>query len=650
MNSDQQEMHEELQRSEKRYRMLFQRMQNGFALHEIICNEQGEPCDYRFLEVNPAFETLTGLRADDIIGKRVKEVLPAIEQHWIDRYGIVALTGISNHFENYSAELQRYYEVDVYSPQPGKFATVIADVTTRKESEEEFRLSVARFRTVLENAADAVFVANPLGRLVYANQKSCELVGFSRDELLVKSLFELVPPMLQEKAQFSFRRALKGKSVLTEASFVHSNGSHIPIDLNVVLLPDGNVYGSCRDISSRKLAEKKLQALEKQFQQTQKLESLGALAGGIAHDFNNILTIILGHCFMSKEEADSGIADNDHVQQIEVAANRAADLCRQMLAYAGNSPLLNVQLDLRQLVDETVSMLRSAIKKNVTINRDLKRDVPEIPGDNAQIQQVVMNLIINAAEAIGDRYGTIRVALEKTIIQRESSETDVMGAAIPAGKYACLEVSDTGCGIDEETEKRIFEPFFTTKFTGRGLGMSAVLGIIKSHDGALQLISTPGTGTIFKAYFPAPDTIDTVETTQPEWNLPSIRANCTILLVDDEESLRAIGSALLNAMGYSAIAAANGREALEICREQESGIDLILLDMVMPEMGGVDTYHELRKMKPDVPIIFCSGYGIEGILDDFDTDRYVDAIQKPYKPDQLRSTMLNLLEKTERHS
>ncbi len=649
MNSEQLEIHEELQMSEKRYRMLFQCMQSGFALHEIICNEQGVPCDYRFLEVNPAFEILTGLRAVEIIGKRVKEVLPAIEQHWIDRYGVVALTGISTHFENYSAELLRHFEVDAYSPHPGKFATIITDVTTRKEAEEEFKLSVARFRTVLENAADAVFVANPLGRMVYANQKACELVGHSRDELLTRSFTDLVPPMLQEKALLSFKRALKGKSDLTEASFVHSNGSHVPIDLNVVLLPDGNVYGSCRDISNRKLAEKKMQSMEKQFQQTQKLESLGVLAGGIAHDFNNILTIILGHCFMAREDFDSQMTDKNHVQQIEHAANRAADLCRQMLSYAGNRPLLYEQIDLRDLVDETVAMLRSAIDKNVAILQSLKCEVPEVFGDIAQIQQVVMNLIINAAEAIGDKSGTIMVNLTQTTFQELLSETDYMDNTIPAGRYICLEVSDTGCGIDEDTKTRIFEPFFTTKLAGRGLGMSAVQGIIKSHDGALQLISAPGEGATFKVYFPLPGTIDSVEPAQSEGSTLAATANRTILIVDDEEALRTIGAALLNAMGFSAITAANGREALEIYREQGSGIDLILLDLVMPEMGGVDTYHELRKIKADVPIVFCSGYGIDGILENCAADQYVGAIQKPYKPDLLQRTILNLIDKSEQH-
>ncbi len=502
MNVKQQKMHEELQQSEKRYRMLFQCMQSGFALHEIICDDQGEPSDYRFLEINPAFEALTGLRGDDIIGKRVREVLPAIEQYWIDLYGAVALTGKSVHFENYSVDLLRHFEIDAYSPQPGQFATIFTDITSRKEAEDEFRLSVARFRTVLENAADAVFVTNPQGCLIYVNERACELVGLNRDNLLGANFTELVPAPLKKRAQLIFKRALKGKSVLDEASFVHNNSTQISVDLNVVLLPDGNVYGSCRDITSRKLAERQLQAMEKQFQQTQKLESLGVLAGGIAHDFNNILTIILGHCYISKENIDAGMSHTAHVQQIETAANRAADLCRQMLAYAGQSEQIKIKIKLWLAVDEIVKMLLSAIKKNVSFDLHLRSDIPEIVGDSSQIQQIIMNLITNAAEAIGDDLGTITVRLNRTTVETEDFDSGFIGGDIPHGEYACLEVTDTGCGMDEDTQRRVFEPFYTTKFAGRGLGMSAVLGIVKSHGGGIQLSSSLNVGTTFKAYFP----------------------------------------------------------------------------------------------------------------------------------------------------
>jgi signal transduction histidine kinase len=243
--------------------------------------------------------------------------------------------------------------------------------------------------------------------------------------------------------------------------------------------------------------------LEQKYQQTQKLESLGVLAGGIAHDFNNILTIILGHCYMIKKGvATNGVTDKDQLDQIESAANRAADLCRQMLAYAGKSPAVQTEFNMSILVAEVVRLLTSATTKNVTVNLDLEYDMPPMIGDSSQIQQVVMNLVINASEAIGEKIGVISVELRKTGIRQEQYEIDYFGNRIPAGNFACMKVSDTGSGMCEESKRRIFEPFYTTKFTGRGLGMSAILGIIKAHNGAVQLNSTQGVGTTFTVFLP----------------------------------------------------------------------------------------------------------------------------------------------------
>jgi signal transduction histidine kinase/ActR/RegA family two-component response regulator len=391
------------------------------------------------------------------------------------------------------------------------------------------------------------------------------------------------------------------------------------------------------DITEIKRAEEERQNLEKQLQHAQKMESLGVLSGGIAHDFNNILTIILGHCYILKADIDSGIDAKIHVEQIEAAGNRAADLCRQMLTYAGKSPLLQTKFSLSQLVDEVVKMLNSAIKKNVTIKVDLNHDIPMIIGDSSQIQQVIMNLIINAGEAIGDNQGTIAVNLKKTVIDDSTTpETDYFGSRILPGSYACLEVSDSGCGMSDETKQRLFEPFYTTKFTGRGLGMSAILGIVKAHNGTLQLASTPDVGTTFKVYIPLNSVqeqfedvmlIDTIET--------AISAKSTILLVEDDDMLRTMESALLETLGFSTITAANGREALELYKARINEIDLIMLDLVMPEMGGVEAYHELRKIDLEVPIIICSGYGVESVADIIETDVRASFLHKPYNTGEL---------------
>ncbi|MEI6705423.1 MAG: ATP-binding protein, partial [Deltaproteobacteria bacterium] len=330
--------------------------------------------------------------------------------------------------------------------------------------------------------------------------------------------------------------------------------------------------------------------------------------------------------------------------QVETAANRAADLCRQMLTYAGKSQRILTRIDLRPLVDEVVKMLQSAINKNVSIELELATDVPNIIGDTGQIQQIIMNLIINAAEAIGDLNGFIRVKLTKILVTADHVEKDTFGGVIMGGYYFCLEVSDTGCGMDEETKKRIFEPFYTTKFTGRGLGMSAIHGIVKSHDGFLQLTSEPGAGTTFKVYFPAPAAAGEFGAVQNA-TACSKKVSGTILLVEDEETLRNMGIILLEAMGFSAVTAQNGREALEIYRERFSEINLILLDLIMPVMGGIETYHELRKLTPSLPILISSGYSVESVEGIINNDEYAGFVHKPYKPEELRAVMVKMMGK-----
>jgi two-component system, cell cycle sensor histidine kinase and response regulator CckA len=403
------------------------------------------------------------------------------------------------------------------------------------------------------------------------------------------------------------------------------------------------IDGIAQDITARKKAEEERLEIERQFQQAQKLESLGVLAGGIAHDFNNILTIIQGYCFMARKAAGPETGCETHIQHIEDAADRATQLCLQMLAYAGKGTLVQSQVNLQLLLKDMLKMLRSAIPTNVSIELDLVSGQPHITGDPAQIQQIVMNLIINAADAIGDNNGTIRVALaiiEDHVVQ---SERDYFGNVIPCGRYASLEVSDSGCGMDDEIQRRIFEPFFTTKFTGRGLGMSAILGIIKAHNGVLQLSSRPGIGTNFRIYFPLSTFSCSAVPAQAAKSVPSAKSAGTVLLVDDDKALRIVGSSMLKAIGYSTLTASNGREALDIFRERGSDIDLVLMDMVMPEMGGVEAYHELRQVSPSIPVVICSGYNVDEFSIDIDNDKNAGSIQKPYRPDQLREVLKKML-------
>lgn len=395
------------------------------------------------------------------------------------------------------------------------------------------------------------------------------------------------------------------------------------------------------DVTERYQAEEERLKLEQQFHHAQKLESLGVLAGGIAHDFNNILTFILGQCYMARE---ASTADHDYkasFQQVETAANRAADLCQQMLTYAGKSPLVQVRINLVVLVDELVKMLKSVIGKNVAIELSCDDDIPAIIGDAGKIQQIIMNLVINAAEAIGDVQGTIAITLTRQLFAEGTAEKDTFGTPVTAGCHACLEVTDDGCGMDQETQQRIFEPFYTTKFTGRGLGMSAIQGIVKAHEGLLYLTSTVGAGTTFKVCFPQAGTVTDRLPASDEPVVPEMSGG-TVLLVDDEEMLLEMGEALLDTFGFQVITARNGREALEICSGRCGEIDVVLLDMIMPVMGGIEAYHELRKLSADLPIIICSGYGVETVADIIEFDLHAGFVHKPYKPGELQHVIIRM--------
>ena len=504
-------------------------------------------------------------------------------------------------------------------------------------------------KKVMEGSTNSLVVLDLAGNIQMFNGRFEVVSGCSREELLEHPFSSLFTgdALLQVEGELQGVTTGGVERVTFETVLSRQDGLKLNLFCGAVpLVREGTISGvvvSLDDITERINAEEDRLVLERHLLKTQKLESLGVLAGGIAHDFNNILTIILGYCYIMKDEGDPASAHADYVQKIEGAANRAGDICQQMLSYAGRNELQHSPIEMNSLVDDMVKMLSSGIKKNVTIERDL-RGVLVIISDNSQIQQIVMNLIINAAEAIGDKIGTIRITLNKVELTAGGAETDVTGKTIPAGRYVCLEVSDNGCGMDKETQERIFEPFYTTKFAGRGLGMSSTLGIIKSHDGALQLSSIPGAGTTFRAYLPLPAVPDSAEIIPATCQIPYVQGSGTILLVDDEKELRVLGPIRLKAIGFSALTAANGLEALEIYRERGDEIGLVLLDLLMPEMDGIETYQRLREISRTIPIVFCSGCNIEEIPSGILDDEHSNFLKKPYKPDQLRNVLLEMLE------
>ncbi len=401
-----------------------------------------------------------------------------------------------------------------------------------------------------------------------------------------------------------------------------------------------SLIGTIQDITSYKRMEKERLDLEKNLAHSQRLESLGVLAGGIAHDFNNILSVIIGYCSLVKLKPQT--AEN-HISKIEKAAESAAVLCRQMLAYAGKTQMVQSSINMTALLNEMVNMLKATIRQNTAISFDSSQEIPFIRGDDSQLRQIVMNLIINASEAIGDAQGEIRISLTKAAIDERRADKDHLDNAIQPGSYVCLEVADNGCGMNDETRQRMFEPFYTTKFTGRGLGMSATLGIITAHNGALQLFSQPGQGTTIRVYLP----VEILKSTgdafqQPVASLPW-KGKGTILLVEDDGQVMLIAKAMLSELGFTVIEASNGREALELYQQNTGDITLVVTDLGMPVMDGYELFRELKKLNPGLPVIITTGFGDDDVTSRLPREDIAGLIAKPYNFDKLREMLKSVV-------
>lgn len=601
--------------------------------------------------VNRAMADRCGLPADEIIGRKCHEIMhDSAVPHANCPYERMINDGAAQSAHIEEKRLNSVFDISV-SPifaSDGRITSyvhVARDITDHTRLENELKQAKDDWESAFDSLTDMVTIHDTNFNIVRANSSARRMLGLP-EQLSNAKCFMFFHGMGSSPEDCLSCTSLKSGHPCSFEIFE----PHLNRHLEVRGIPKLDSHGRCiglvhvvRDITERKQAEEERQRLEQQFNQAQKLESLGVLAGGIAHDFNNILSVILGHCYMAREELISGQDFKATFMQIESAGNRAADLCRQMLAYAGKSPLVQTRVNLKQLTDEVIRMLQAAIRKNVTILPDLSSDVPEIMGDTGQLQQIIMNLIINASDAIGEASGFISVTLKKEVIAADQIIADLLGSQNKNGIYCCLEVTDSGCGMSEETRKRIFEPFFTTKSTGRGLGMSAILGIIKSHKGILQLTSKVGVGTTFTVFFPATDSPDCAEETSQLAASATKVAGGTVLLVEDEEVLRMMGIELLGAMGFSVLTASDGGKALDIYRERGGEINVILLDMIMPVMGGIEAYHELRVINPKVPIIICSGYGVDTVETIIDSDPYAGFLHKPYNPADLKNLLIRMI-------
>lgn len=421
-----------------------------------------------------------------------------------------------------------------------------------------------------------------------------------------------------------------------EYRIVDVDGTVIHLADSIRSRPEGEgrrLAGVIRDVTQIKEAEAERQRLEGRFEQTQKLESLGVLAGGIAHDFNNLLVGVLGHARLAAEDLPKTSPVQKSIQSIDRAARRAADLCRQMLAYAGKAPVSIQPIDLRESVEEMGELLRASIPASSVIEYEFEQDLPAVKADGSQLQQVVLNLITNASEAIGDAGGKITLSVGSRIYTGSELAQMDFGEDLKPGRFVVLSVEDSGSGMDDETRRRIFEPFYTTKFTGRGLGLAAVIGIVRGHGGGIQIESKPGAGTCMRVAFPATDMLATPE---PELTKDSTwRGSGKVLIVEDEDSARELAATVLGRVGFEVLEASDGLEGVEIFRQNKEDIRCVLLDLAMPKMDGDEAHRHIRSLRADVPTLLCSGYPEQDAVARFSDLSSSGFIEKPYSPELL---------------
>ncbi len=510
--------------SEGRYRALFENMNAGFVLFEVVQDDRGVPVDLIVVAANKGFESTTGLIVEEVVGKHLTQVLPGIEgdaANWIGRYGRIALTGESQQFEDGSELLGYYYSVIAYQAGPKQCAVTFIDVTERKKAEAE------------------------------------------------------------------------------------------------------------------------REALQEQLLQAQKMESIGRLAGGVAHDFNNVLVPIIGYVDLAMMSLSPDEKLYVNLQRVREAAERAAGLTRQILAFSRKQVLEMRVLDLNAVVSDFEKMIQRLIGEDIALATFLEPALGRIEADPGQLEQVLLNLAVNARDAMPTGG---KLALETANVYLDDAYVQKYADSQPPGHYVMLAVSDTGYGMSPEIKRNIFEPFFTTKEQGKGtgLGLATVFGIVKQHRGNIWVYSEPGSGTTFKIYLPrveAPAKISETTALEPE----SVYGTETILVVEDEVMVRQLVCETLAAFGYQVIEAKSAADGLRLAMETTSPLHLLLTDVIMPEINGRQLYQKLAGIRPEIKVLYMSGYTDNVIVHHGILDEGINFLQKPFSVQSLTRKVKQVL-------
>jgi len=539
-------------------------------------------------------------------------------------------------------------------------ASQIATGIVNARSYERLMESEQRYRLLAENVNDIIWVMDVESlTMTYVSPSVEKVMGFTPGELMAMTIDQYLTPESFDRTAAVLRQATEkvqtGKidphnyARTIEIKQYHKNGTIIPVEVTAGLMIDGRgrprgVLGISRDLSERKKVEREQREMERRLQQGHKMESLGTMAGSIAHNFNNLLMVVLGNLEIAKEDLPDDAPAANNIQRAINASQRAADLSSMMLTYVGQLKKESFPVDLSQLVTAELEKLDESKMAPLTLKLDLTDPMPLVAADTDQMRQMISGFITNAIEALEGEKGSVCISTGTMQCDSGYLSTTYLREDLPEGMYAYVSVADTGCGMDGETLGKVFDPFFSTKFTGRGLGMAAVMGIIRSHSGAVKVESEKGKGSTFTALFPIQGVSLSRATTKPveEESTPDEK---TVLLVDDEDMVTEIGCQFLERLGYRVETASSGQEAVDLLnRTPHQSIDCILLDLTMPGMDGLETMRQIKKIRPDQKVIIVSGYTRQQIEDRFANVAPPDGfIHKPFEMKALKETLYSVM-------
>jgi len=629
---------EALKKSEEKFSKLFQASPTYISLATL---EEG-----RFVAVNGAFTRITGYQPNEEIGRTFREIGlwpdPDDREEFIkqiEKYGSQHLQEVTLTRKDGSL-IDGLWSVEKFELE-GKahLITMLIDITEKKRAEEALRETEERYRDLYENAPSGYFSVSALdGSILRCNNAASQIFGYAKEALIKMRVFDLYAdtPKGKAKAQDIFNRFKSGVSIRDiELQMKHKDGHPIWVSLSVEALRDrdGNIIESrsmVMDISERK-------RVEAQLQQVQKMETIGTLAGGIAHDFNNLLMAIQGNASLMLLKKDPGHRDYPRLKNIEQYVQSGAELTKQLLGFARGGKYEVNPTDLNELIKKNSEMF-GRTKKEIQIHLKYQEGIWTVEVDRGQIEQVLMNLYINAWQVMPGG-GNLFIETENVELDRKS----VMAYGVDPGKYVKISITDNGVGMDKKTLERIFDPFFTTKEMGKGsgLGLASAYGIIKNHGGIIDVRSKKGEETTFMIYLPASEKEVPREEALPE---EVLEGEETILLVDDEDMIIDAGKEMLEEMGYTVLAAESGMEAIDTYREKDDEIDMVILDMIMPEMGGGETYDRLREGDPEIKVLLSSGYSIEGEATEILERGCNGFIQKPFDMKEISRKIREVLD------